>query len=399
MALEVLYIHVPFCKRRCRYCDFASSACKVGDVRAYSYAQKVLQYLEAFGAAGFLESCSTGYVGGGTPTMLGPEVLSGLLAAAGKYAQLRELSFEANPDSLDAKMLKSAKAAGATRVSMGVQSFVDLELKALGRVHSAQQAKRALKLAQKSELNVSIDLMCGIPYQNLESLNYSLKEAMDAGVEHISIYPLMIEEGTAMERLCEAGELPWPDDDAQADYMEAAERSLDTSGLSRYEVASYAKPGKACAHNIAYWSGKEYLGLGWSGASMVGRDTYAALKRLLPQLPVLKSSTQRIRFTCASDIDEIIAAPGADVLRFDVEELTQREAIAEDLMLAARMSAGISLGLYTRAHEVLGATLDATLDNLLKRDLLRFDGSSWAPSHKGWLLGNELYGELWGLAS
>lgn len=405
MALSALYIHVPFCKRRCAYCDFASSTARFGDLCIYAYEQKLLSFIQEFKANGLLSSVSTAYVGGGTPTMLGPELLEELLhcvdSSCGDKSQkhLKEFSFEANPDSLDSKALQAAKRSGATRVSLGVQSFVDTELEALGRVHSARIAEHALKDAVKSGLSISCDLMCGIPYQSYDSWLYSLEHAVATGVGHVSVYPLMIEEGTRMEALCEAGKLSWPDDDAQANYMELAEQILSAAGYKRYEVASYAKPGCECLHNIAYWTGKEYLGIGWSASSMVGRDSYKKVRTLLPQLPALEQKTERVRFTCASTIEEIIGVRGLSELHFDVEQLSAQEAVAEDLMLGARMTRGFSDALLQEASMLIGKLrVQETLEDLVKRNLLTYNEGRYKPTHTGWLLGNELYGALWDLA-
>lgn len=400
MAFEALYIHVPFCKRRCRYCDFVSSTARYGDLRAYAYANKIASYLDELAAVGLLSAVKTAYVGGGTPSMLGFENLGSLLTSVSAHTYLQEFSFEANPDSIDKELLKRAKKAGATRISVGVQSFVDNELEALGRVHSAQAAEQAVTAALKAGFDVSLDLMCGIPYQSPESWQYSLSKALEFGIGHISVYPLMIEEGTEMERLCEVGELSWPDDDLQATYMEIAERELTKAGFKRYEVASYAKPRKQCQHNCAYWTGKEYLGLGTSGASMMGRRTYECLRALAPEaLPDLNPSAYRARLTVTSSIDEVISSHGLSDLTFDVEQLTVREAAAEDLMLAARMSAGIPRDLYERAAELIPrAALKQTFDKLVSAGLMQYSGNSWQPTHDGWLRGNEVYGPLWDLA-
>lgn len=398
MAARALYLHIPFCKRRCRYCDFASSTAKHADQRAYAYTQKLISFLAQCQETCLFEPTLTGYIGGGTPTMLGPELLEQLLQATRTCGRFTELTFEANPDTLDAATLKCAKRAGATRISLGVQSFIDNELEALGRVHNAATAERALKAAVKSGLNTSCDLMCGIPYQSFESWRYSLKKALATGISHISIYPLMIEEGTAMERLCEEGALPWPSDDDQATYMEIAEEVLTAAGMQRYEVASYAKPACACQHNIAYWTGTEYLGLGTSGSSMFSRATYEKLKHIAPQLPALKPSTTRVRITCTSSIDEVIAAPNLAGLSFETEEMNKREAMAEDLMLGARMSQGFSQTLVDQARPLMGASLDQTFNTLINQGLLIYANNRYQPTHQGWLLGNELYGALWGLA-
>lgn len=399
MSVEALYIHLPFCRRRCRYCDFESNVAKYGDIRAYAYASKLETFLASLRQVGILGGLKTAYLGGGTPTMLGAQLLSELLYTVTHSEHLQELSFEANPDSLDKDVLRATKKAGATRISIGVQSFVDLELEALGRIHSAETAKRAVSWAIAAGFDTSLDLMCGIPYQNLESWCYSLDQAVSLNPDHISVYPLTIEEGTMMEQLCESGELPWPDDDAQADYMEFAEARLCQAGMARYEVASYAKRHKACKHNIAYWTGQEYLGLGSSAASMLRKSTYKQLRALLPSLPELSSDTSRVRFTCTSSLNELIATEAFDDLSFDIEQLSEREAVAEDLMLAVRMTRGIDGALLDRAYDVIGkTTLMQTLEDLCSRGLLQYNNECWQPTHAGWLLGNQLYGALWGLA-
>ncbi len=349
---------------------------------------------------GLIDGAKTAYIGGGTPTMLGAEGLEQLVYAANAAGELTELSFEANPESLSDEVLAAAIEAGATRVSIGVQSLNDNELAAIGRVHDAKLACERVRAAVGSGLRTSVDLMCGLPFQTSQSWQSSLERALELGVGHVSCYPLMIEEGTVLERMCETGELPWPSDDTEASDMEAAERILGAAGFSRYEVASYAKPGQRCEHNIAYWTGVEYLGLGTAASSMLGREAYELLRGAVPALPAPGEGASRFRLTVASSTSEVAAATGLADLRFDVEQLTEREAAAEDLMLAARMTDGLSAGLLQRAGTALGETrVGECLASLVSRGLLVCgDDGSYTPTHSGWLLGNELYGALWELA-
>lgn len=363
------------------------------------YARVVASLVDEARGLGLLSGLRTAYVGGGTPTMLGAANLARVLDACGPG--LSELSFEANPESLSDEVLAVASEHGATRVSIGVQSFEDHELEALGRVHTSALARRRVSAAVASGLGVSVDLMCGIPFQTASSWRRSLETAVSLGVCHVSCYPLMIEEGTAMERMCEQGSLPWPSDDTEARDMEAALDVLGSAGLSRYEVASYARPGRRCAHNVAYWTGVEYLGIGVAAASMLGRGSYELLRRSVPTLPEPSERAARLRLTVASSTDELISARVLRDLRFDVEQLSEREAVAEDLMLAARMTDGLSTALLGRGRDVLGAArVDACLDGLVRRGLLEpGPAGSLVPTHDGWLLGNELYGALWDLSS
>lgn len=364
-----------------------------------SYGEALERLVAGAYGAGLLD-LKTAYLGGGTPTMLGPQELANLIACVHGCGQPGELTFEANPESLYDETIAAAVDAGATRVSIGVQSFNDRELRALGRVHDSVLARDRVSAAVVSGLRVSLDLMCGIPYQTEETWRPSLETAVSLGVGHVSCYPLMIEPGTAMERMCEAGELPWPSDDTEADDMETAALVLGAAGLSRYEVASYAQPGERCRHNIAYWTGVEYLGLGTSAASMLGRGSYVRLHELVPSLPDLADDTERARLTITSSTREIVEATSLARLRFEVEELNAREAVAEDLMLAARMADGIGERLLARARRVLGAVaVDERIAKLVKLGFLERAGSAYAPTKQGWLLGNELYGPLWDFAS
>ena len=404
---QALYLHVPFCASRCRYCDFATAAARHGDPLMDAYGEVLARHVREAGDLGLLEGVRTLYVGGGTPTMLGGPGLGSLGAAAvaACACKLEEASFEANPESLSDSVLDAARAAGFTRVSIGVQSLNDRELRALGRIHSAKLARARVAAAVASGLDISVDLMCGIPYQTPESWRLSLESAIHLGVGHVSCYPLIIEEGTALERLCEAGRLPWPEDDTEAADMEAAERALGDAGFSRYEVASYALPGYACRHNIAYWTGVEYLGLGAAASSMLGRASYERLRVAVPALPGPTPGAERFRLAVLSSARQIAAADSLAALAFDVEQLSAREAAAEDLMLGMRMTRGVDRALVDRARRAIPeGRLDRALQTAEAEGLARWrcasDGSrAFAPTERGWLMGNELYGLMWDLAA
>ncbi|QOY61455.1 coproporphyrinogen-III oxidase family protein [Thermophilibacter immobilis] len=399
-GVAALYLHLPFCLRRCAYCDFASEACGHANPLMGAYEHSLERLVGQAADVGLLGSVETAYLGGGTPTMLGAEALGALVGCVCASGDLAEVSFEANPESLTDEVLAAARAAGATRVSVGVQSFDDTELRALGRVHTAELARERVRAAVDAGLATSLDLMCGIPYQTAASWECSLAAAVGLGVGHVSCYPLMIEPGTRMERLCETGALPWPSDDTEADDMEAAERVLGAAGLRRYEVASYALPGQRCRHNEAYWTGVEYLGLGTAAASMLGRASYEALRRACPFLPAARQGAARLRLTLTSPTRAIAAAAGFAELTFDVEQLSAREAVAEDLMLGLRMTCGVGPDLLGRAREAVGASaLDTAVEAATGRGLVRWEDGRLAPTERGWLMGNELYGLFWDLAS
>ena len=349
---------------------------------------------------GLLGAPRTAYLGGGTPTLLGADLLGTLISSVCRQGIVEELSFEANPESLADNVISAAARSGATRISIGAQSFIDRELKALGRIHTSLHARERVIAAVESGLDVSLDLMCGIPYQTDQTWRRSLEEAVDLGVSHISCYPLMIEEGTAMERLCDAGKLPWPDDDVEADYMQTASRVLSEAGFSRYEVASYASPLKSCRHNITYWTGGEYLGLGTSASSMLCRESYLTLGSAVPSLPAPQGDSVRFRLTITSSANDIARSKTLADLCFDVEQLNAREVAAEDLMLGMRMSKGISKDLISVASEYIPIDgLRVAIGDALHEGLASWDAQDHlVPTTRGWLMGNELYGLFWDLA-
>ena len=398
-AARALYLHIPFCVKKCAYCDFASWATPHGTPILKHYAHALAWLVDDAGYAGLLDEAVTAYIGGGTPTMLG-EWLAPLVEAVTRWVDVRELSVEANPESVDAQRLLELGSVGATRISIGVQSLVSAELRSLGRIHGVERARKALAEAVAAGFDVSADLICGIPGQTAESWRRSVEGVLSAGVGHLSVYPLSIEEGTPLARRIVLGKAKPPDEDLQALLMEDAARIASAHGMERYEVASYAAPSKESRHNLAYWTAQPYLGLGTGAASMLTREAYGRLRAIAPQLPALSPDTARVRLTMSADRHQIVLSHRISGLPFEVEELGMRQAVAEDLMLAARMSAGIDDGLAGLAREVLGAArVDAALDGLVNRGLLAAgEGGSFAPTHAGWLLGNELYGVLWSLA-
>lgn len=398
-GVKALYLHIPFCARKCAYCDFPSWATPVGDPLTAAYARALEAQMGEAEALGLLDGCETAYVGGGTPTLLGEKDLGSLLSAVRAAAPgIRELTCEANPDSLTDEVLLAVREAGATRLSIGVQSLDDAELAELGRLHDAACARERVTAAVASGLDVSVDLMCATPLQTGESWARTVGEAAGLGVGHVSVYPLQIEEGTALDARYVDDPCSWNDDGVQASRMTQGQALLEGCGYRRYEVASYSIAGKECRHNIAYWTGARYLGLGTGASSMLDLKGYLRLREACPRLPKPPSGVVRVRLTVRTGRGELAADPRLSALSFSLEFLTGPQAIAEDLMLGARLVAGLRPELVSRAREVFGARLDGVLEALLGDGLLVERDGRLAPTERGWLLGNELYGALWDLA-
>ena len=402
--ISALYLHIPFCRAKCAYCDFDSRALcgEALEDAAARYLEALLARLDAFGEAGALASVRTVYVGGGTPTVLGSH-LAGLVRRVRSWCAPTELTCEANPESFDDAMAAALAEAGATRVSLGVQTLEPAELAALGRIHTAEQALAAVARGRAVGLDVSCDLMCGLPGQTKESWRRTLGGVVGAAPDHVSVYPLTLEEGTPLARRAEAEPALEPDADFQAWCMEEARRELRAEGFAPYEVASYARAGRVCRHNIAYWTGASYLGIGRSAAGMLTGAEFHALAELFPSVALegadALADDARVRLVQRDDAGTT----------FEGEVLRAREALAEDLMLGMRMTAGVSEALIARARKLMGSQrVDAAVCEALERGLARWTeepqpgadarGRRLVPTDDGWLLGNELYGLFWDLA-
>ncbi|MEI3377723.1 MAG: radical SAM family heme chaperone HemW [Coriobacteriales bacterium] len=440
--IEALYLHIPFCVSRCAYCDFATSACD-DDARMDAYVDALCVQLRRAARAGLLGQVKTIYIGGGTPTHLGSRRLNTLVYTISLSVNLEnvvEFTCEANPESIDERMVADLFSLGVNRFSLGAQSFDDAVLAGYGRIHDAAAIDAALAAVRTRTNNVSLDLICGGPGQSMESWRQSLQHAIDADVAHVSIYPLILEDDTPLARRVEAGECAIADDDLQADMMLAASELLEAAGFERYEVASYAKPGLQSHHNTAYWTGAEYLGLGAGASSMLspenaeraleaaifefdseeaGRGMHKAsfpkgtsfaspytsesasgaftraqdcLSDCAPTQPPNVDGVARIRI--AASADDVAFAESLGRPAVEVELLSARQSAVEDLMLGMRQSIGVSV---EQVRAIEGAP--AVFERLESLGLVCRRDGRLVPTERGWLLGNEVYGAIWSLAS
>lgn len=404
-----LYVHVPFCASKCSYCDFHSAAEDPGrllreddDVVWYvrsrlpesasladAYAECVLAFLEEFCVDGLLAEVPTLYVGGGTPTMLGlalPYLVRGVRDLVGLRADA-EVTVEANPDSLTPALAQALADAGVARVSLGVQSFDDEVLRTLGRPHDAASARAAARMVTDAGMRLSVDLMCGVPEQSAGSWRGSIEAAVSTGAGHVSVYPLTIEDGTPMAEAIAGATMAQPDPDTAADMMAAAEELLGAEGLARYEVANYARPGEESRHNLGYWTGRPYLGVGASAASMLpagfGKATPLGA-RLLNSWP----DDWRARFTWNMTTESFLAELW-DRSPDEAEALTPDQAAREDVMLGMRLVAGVS------EEQVDAAGVTEVMERLEADGLVERAEGRWRTTHRGWLLGNEVFSAVW----
>ncbi len=259
-----LYVHIPFCLTRCGYCDFNTHAGM--DYLASPYVGALLREADLSAPAWSGVPFVSVFLGGGTPTILPvPEMVRMLdhLRGAFEVGPDAEVTSEANPDTVDVGYLTAMREAGVTRVSMGAQSFDPVVLRALERIHQPEAVRRAFGAARAAGFdNVNVDLIYGASGESLDSWRRTLEETIALGPEHVSAYALTIEPATPLGRAVAAGRTPHPDGDLQADMYAAACEAFAAAGYEHYEVSNWAKPGRRCAHNLGYWQGRPYLGLG-----------------------------------------------------------------------------------------------------------------------------------------
>lgn len=255
-----LYIHIPWCVRKCPYCDFNSHEAR-GAIPEADYAAALVADLEQALPNVWGRRIETVFFGGGTPSLFSPDTVDTMLCAVRACLPLAidaEITLEANPGTVDVQRFRGFRAAGVNRLSLGIQSFAAHHLKALGRIHDAREARAAVDAALATFDNVNLDLMYALPHQSLDEARADIAAAIACGTPHVSAYHLTIEPNTLFHR----HPPPVPDDDSASAMQDAIEESLATAGYAHYETSAYARSGKACRHNLNYWTFGDYLGLG-----------------------------------------------------------------------------------------------------------------------------------------
>ncbi|MBR4800666.1 MAG: radical SAM family heme chaperone HemW [Clostridia bacterium] len=332
-----IYVHIPFCKRKCLYCDFNSYVNADGLIFGYLTAlnREIALASDSFLKLEKNKKITSVFIGGGTPSLLPANCIEALIENVKNSFTVdddAEITIEANPESLTEEKLAIYKRAGINRLSIGVQSLFDDNLKAIGRIHDAKTAQNAVALAKKYFDNISCDLMIGLPYDTKARVCEEVEKIAEA-VDHLSVYQLILEEGTPLDLLVEEGKITLPADDEVADLMDAAVKTLRENGFSRYEVSNFARDGKISRHNLGYWTREEYLGFG-AGAStflkMSGQTPYDA----------------EVRYSSANSIEKYVenvngAEDYFDIPRENVEKLDDDAIVDERIMLGLRTAYGI----------------------------------------------------------
>ncbi len=354
-----LYLHFPFCKRKCLYCDFCSAAETPETVAAYCDALK--KEIRLMAARYPDARVSTVFLGGGTPTLVPPERMAGVLDALREaFAFLPDAEFtaEGNPGTLTEAWLEMAMKRGINRLSLGVQAAQDPLLKAIGRIHTIKEAQDAVRLARKCGIrNLNLDAMFGLPGQTEQDYFSTLQTFRDWGADHISAYSLILEEETPLYRLVNAGHVELPEEDETAAMYEHGIEWLERAGYRRYEVSNFARPGFECRHNIGYWQGEWYLGLGVAAHSMLPTDS--------PGMFCQRKGN-------AADVQAYLRAlhNGEEAPTDGIDLITPEDAMFETMMLGLRTTFGVDERQFEQRYGVgLRKQYGVQLDSLVKDGL------------------------------
>ena len=356
-----IYIHIPFCVRKCRYCDFLSSSAPADVQEAYMEAlcKEVAGRSYEYGDYRVVSV----FIGGGTPSIVNPSWISKLMNLLKEKFDVdkeAEITIEMNPGTINEKALEIYKNAGINRLSIGLQSANNKELELLGRIHTYEDFLNSFNLARKLGFNnINVDIMSALPGQSFASYTETLQKIVNLEMppEHISAYSLIIEEGTVFQDLYDAGKLDLPQEEAERQMYEYTEKFLAEKGYLRYEISNYAKPGKECRHNIGYWERREYLGFGIGAASLIDNR----------------------RFSNTSDRAAYIECPNKEYP--EVQQLSIADQMEETMFLGLRMTRGIREKDFEKKYgKTLVQVYEDVIQKHIKNGLLQrntLDGEEW----------------------
>ncbi|MCI7146079.1 MAG: radical SAM family heme chaperone HemW [Clostridiales bacterium] len=373
-----LYVHVPFCVRKCAYCDFLSFACREEAVLT-EYAKALSRDIALKGELKPYRTTDTVYIGGGTPSLLSPADINLIMESVYynfNVADDAEITIEANPATLNEEKLRAYRAAGINRISIGVQSFDNTVLNRLGRIHDKNDALNAIRLAQKAGFdNISIDLMFAIPGQTEKMWRDTVRQAIFTGVSHISLYSLQIEENTPMWDMVEAGTITPTEAEADREMYHMALDMMRGAGYYQYEISNAAVPGRESRHNLKYWSYQEYIGAGTGASSFVDGRRYCNYSKMLTYLDAVKKGR-----------------PTGDAEQAD--EFSTREEMGIYVFTGLRKVAGIDMRDF---EEVFGMDFFSVYDPEIIRKYkgyMEYDGSVLKLTEAGMDISNRIMSEF-----
>ena len=373
MASSV-YIHIPFCTTKCYYCAFNTYV--FDEARSKAYLQALRTEMTLYTSAAI--PLKTVFIGGGTPSILSTKALTQLYIDLHTHFNIRsdaEITVECNPGTVDAEKLKAMRNAGVNRLSFGLQAMQDETLQQLGRIHTVTDFLHSYRLARDSGFdNINIDLIFALPNQTREAWDYTLHRVLSLTPEHISVYNMVMEEGTPFYEQWKAGALHLPTEDTEADMFHDAIETLISHGYEHYEICNFALPNRRGRHNLVYWDNQACIGLGAGASGYVAGMRYTNIRWILPYINALCHYKKPIAGS---------------------ERLTGHAEKAETLMLALRKREGISLTAY---HHRFGEALDVAFGNILEKwhdyRLLERTATHLRLTPRGLFLANEIFMEL-----
>ena len=370
-----IYVHVPFCRSKCQYCDFYSLTCK-DDKSIETYIRAICAHIRESGPLTPGYKVDTIYFGGGTPSFLGADALATILTTIRRVFDVdpnAEITLEANPDSLSDSLLRRVRAEGFNRISLGVQTDNDELLKKLGRPHDYAQVVNAVQRIRKAGFkNLSVDLMYGLPGQSLMEWKDTLERVMTLNPDHISCYALKVEENTPLYACKDI--LNIADDDVQAEMYLAGVEILRSRGFRQYEISNFARKGLYSRHNMKYWSGGEYLGFGPAASSDFGGRRFTIIRDLQGYVNGIKT--------------------GGSVLE-EVDEVPLRERAGEYLMLRLRTITGINRYEYEHKFLLPFDEIEAALERSRTMGYaMRSEEGRWRLTPRGYLISNDIITDL-----
>lgn len=377
-----LYVHLPWCLKKCPYCDFNSHERRAIDGGDGSEALPFDRYLDALrcdleAALPFIwgRRIHTVFIGGGTPSLFPPERIDQLITDIRARLPLEpgcEITMEANPGTFERDRFRGYRAAGITRLSVGVQSFDDRKLAALGRVHDGAQARAALAEASEAFDTYNLDLMYALPGQTPAELEADLAEALSFQPPHLSIYHLTIEPNTLFAKHPPTGDLAVPDDDTAFDMLDRITQATEAVGLSRYEVSAFARPGHRCAHNLNYWQFGDYLGIGAGAHSKISYP-HRVVRQVRFRDPSAYMTNALVGRAIAQD-----------------EEVPRKQLPFEFMLNGLRLREGVELARYAERTGLPLSSIDRALDDAVRKGLLLREPNWIQPTPRGYDLLNDL---------
>jgi oxygen-independent coproporphyrinogen-3 oxidase len=368
-----IYIHIPFCRRKCSYCHFISLPLRAET--ANRYRKSLRDEIDSFSCRLATEEVNSIYLGGGTPSLMPAEYIAAILRACHRRFRITEdceISLEANPGTMSADKALHLIEAGVNRISLGAQSFVDAELSAIGRLHNSDMISRSVKQLQKAGfVNINLDLLLGLPNQTAMGWRHTLQSAAGLPVTHVSVYMLDLDEPCALSAQAADGLVDLPEDDLVSDLYLETIGFLSASGLKQYEISNFARSGYACRHNLKYWMRKPVYGFGLGSHSFDGESRYANKEQMEDYLSAMEQGGSPVAWK---------------------EPVTASRELAEELFLGLRLTGGVDWNeLKSRCGDNDLAKYKAALREPSEKGLIEWDNSIMRLTATGMLLSNEIF--------